>query len=93
MKQDKYLREIEILCPVCGSSSFEVNAAVDGLVEMTKCASCGREATKDELLRDSSENLAEHVKEMGSEILKDTVAEMRASMRKALRGSKYIKFR
>ena len=45
------------------------------------------------MTRDSSENVAEHVKEMGSEILKDTVAEMRASMRKALSGSKYIKFR
>jgi len=93
MNDAKYGREIEITCPVCGSSSFEVNAAVDEAVEMTKCASCGREDTKDELLRDNSENLAEHVNEMGAEIIKDTVAEFRASMRKALRGSKHIKFR
>jgi len=92
MDSEKYDRTVSLSCPTCGSGNFEFSGA-DETIQMTKCASCGREATKDDLIRENSENIAEHVKEMGAEITKDFAAEMRKTLKNAVRGSKYIKFR
>lgn len=93
MDSDKYKRSVTLLCPTCGSSSFETRGGPEEAVQMTKCTSCGREATKDDLIRENSENISEHVKEMGAEITKDFAGGLRKTLKNAVRGSKFIKFK
>lgn len=93
MDAEKYSRSVTLLCPTCGSSSFETQGGPGEAVQMTKCASCGREATKDDLIRENSENISEHVKEMGAEITKDFAGELRKTLKDAVHGSKFIKIK
>jgi hypothetical protein len=93
MKPEKYSRSVTLLCPTCGGGSFETRGPPDEAVQMTRCASCGREATKDDLIRENSENISEHVKEMGAEIAKDFADEMHKTLKNAFRGSKFIKIK
>lgn len=93
MKSAKYDRRISLLCPTCGSSQFEFDEGVDEAIEMLKCASCGRELTKDELIQENSENISEHAKEIGQEVVKDFAEDMRKSLKKAFRGSKNIRIK
>ncbi len=93
MRSDKYNRSVSLLCPTCGSSSFETQGGPEDAVQMTKCTSCGREATKEDLIRENNENISEHVKEMGAEITKDFADEMRKTLKNAVRGSKFIKIK
>ncbi|MDI6854331.1 MAG: hypothetical protein QME75_12095 [Deltaproteobacteria bacterium] len=90
MDNEKYNRNISLLCPTCGCNQFEYEG-VDETIEMVKCASCGRELTKDELIQENSENISEHVKEMGGQIVKDLAKEFKESLKAAFRGSKYIR--
>ena len=60
---------------------------------MVKCASCGRELTRDELIAENSENISAHTKEIGKEVTKDIADEMRKSLKKAFRGSKNIRIK
>ena len=93
MDADKYNRQVSMLCPTCGCDQFEYEDSGSENNDLVKCASCGREMSKDDLLRENSENISEHSKEMGQEILKDVAAEMRKSLKTALRGSKHIKIK
>lgn len=93
LKADKYARTVNLLCPTCGSGSFETSGGPDEAVQITKCVSCGREAKKEDLIRENSENISLHVKDMGKEITRDFAAELRKSLKNAVRGSKYIKFK
>ena len=49
MDSSKYDRNITMLCPTCGCDQFEIENGVDETIELAKCASCGREITKDDL--------------------------------------------
>lgn len=92
MDSEKYNRSVNLLCPTCGGDQF----ASDGNPETPtsiKCASCEREFTKDELIELNSDNISEHVREMKGEITKDFANEMRGTLKRAFRGSKYIKIR
>ncbi|MDP3183421.1 MAG: hypothetical protein Q8M54_11475 [Desulfobaccales bacterium] len=71
MDAEKYNRDVVLVCPTCGGTQFEYDKGVDETIELVKCASCNRELTKDELIRENSENISEHVKEIGGEIMKD----------------------
>jgi uncharacterized Zn finger protein (UPF0148 family) len=71
MDDEKYKRIVELLCPTCGCVQFEYEKGVDETIEIVKCASCGRELTKDELIQENSENISEHVREIKDEIMKD----------------------
>ena len=86
-------RSVSLLCPTCGGSQFERNQGVDETIELAKCASCGREMTKDELIRENSENISEHVKEMGKEITRDLADELRQTLRRSFGGSKFIQIK
>lgn len=90
---DKYKRQVNLFCPTCGSDQFEFDNGTGETIELVKCASCGREILKDQLIQENSENISEHVKEIGQEVVKDAAAEMRKSLKAAFRGSKYIKIK
>lgn len=93
MNPEKYQRSVEALCSTCGSSLF-VHEAGDGeAMEVTKCASCARQLTKDELLRENVENFEAHEREMALTVSKDIADELRNSLRKAFSGNKNIRLK
>jgi len=93
MDSEKYRREIGALCPTCGASHFKFDQGADETIEMVECAACGRKMTKDELLFENSENIAEHVNEIGQEAVKDIAKEFKRSLKRSFSGSKYIKIK
>ena len=93
MKDEKYSRNVSMLCPTCGCSQFEFENGVDETIEIAKCASCGRTLTKDELIRENSENINEHVKEIGAQVTKDLAKEMKESLMKASKGNKIFRIK
>jgi transcription initiation factor IIE alpha subunit len=93
MDAEKYNRNVTLVCPTCGGTQFKYDKGVDETIEIAKCASCGRELTKDELIHENSENISEHVKEMGDEIIKDAAKEMKEALENAFKGSKNIRIK
>lgn len=93
MKDDKYSKNVGLLCPTCSCSHFEYEKGIDEAIELAKCTFCGREITKDELINENSENINEHIKEIGKQITKDIAKEFKSSLKKAFRGSKHIRFK
>lgn len=89
MDAEKHNRNVSLLCPTCGCTQFEYEKGVDETIEIVKCASCSRELTKDELIQENSENISEHVREIGSQVLEDFAKELKES----LKGSKYIRIK
>ncbi|WP_432452600.1 MULTISPECIES: ECs_2282 family putative zinc-binding protein [unclassified Agarivorans] len=93
MKDEKYNRSIGLQCPTCGCTSYEYEHGVDETIEVAKCASCGREITKDELFQENSENIQEHISEVGKQVTDDLAKELKASLKKAFKGSKNIRIK
>lgn len=92
MNEEKYSRSVTMICPTCGCDQFAYDGEAELVESMTR-ASCGRVFGRQELIDENGENLSAHVQEMGEEIVKDAAKEMRASLKKALRGSKTIRFK
>jgi hypothetical protein len=65
MDTEKYNRSVTLLCPSCGCSEFGSREPDNSDSELLTCVSCERELTRDELIRENSENMDEHVKEIG----------------------------
>ena len=86
-------RSVTMLCPTCGCSNFSYDDGVDETIQIMTCASCEREFNKDELIRENSENLDEHLSEMKLEITKDLADEFRESLIKAFSGCKNIRIK
>ena len=91
MDKGKYDRQVRLLCPTCGNNLFEYEQGVDETIEIVTCESCGREITKDQLILENSENILEHAKEVGNEMMGDLTDKMRKELKKAFQGSKNIK--
>lgn len=91
MDADKYNRTIQMQCPTCGSTQF--SGAEDESSELVTCASCGRTLTRDELLRENSENIAENVEEVKPQVVKDISKQLQDSLNKAFKGSKNIRIK
>jgi uncharacterized Zn finger protein len=91
MDAEKYNRNISMNCPTCGSTQF--SGAEDDSGELVTCASCGRVLTRDELLRENSENIAVNVEEVKAQVLKDISKQLQDSLKKAFKGSKNIRIK
>ena len=91
MDAEIYNRSVSLLCPTCGNDQFEFHQGLDDSFEIAKCASCGREINKDDLIRENRENINEHVEEIGQQVVEDVAKELRSSLRKAFHGSKNLK--
>jgi len=57
MEAEKYNSLIPLQCPTCGSTQFEHSDES----ALAMCASCGRELTRDELIREKDNNIQEDV--------------------------------
>lgn len=93
MNNEKYDRNISLLCPTCGCSSFSYDEGVNETIQIMTCASCEREFTKDELMLENSENIDEHLSEIKSEMVNDVADDIRKSLKKAFSSSKNIRFK
>jgi uncharacterized Zn finger protein (UPF0148 family) len=93
MDAEKYNRNVNLLCPTCGSTHFEYETGVEEIIEMVKCASCGRSLTRDELLSENSENIHEHLSEIQQQATKDIAKEVKDALKKAFGGSKNIRIK
>jgi predicted RNA-binding Zn-ribbon protein involved in translation (DUF1610 family) len=91
MDAEKYNRSVTLLCPTCGGTQFSPVSPDNIESELQKCASCGREITRDELIRENSENINEHVNEIKKEVTKDVANELKKQLASAFKGSKFIK--
>lgn len=63
----KYDREIQMMCPTCGGTDFEVSEESD----IVKCVECGLEISRDDLLEKNQENIELHKEEIINEAKKD----------------------
>jgi predicted RNA-binding Zn-ribbon protein involved in translation (DUF1610 family) len=88
---EKFNRAVALLCPTCGSTQFKSSELMNNETELIKCASCGREFTRDELIRENSENIDEHIKEMGKEVTEELGREIKRQLVKAFKDNKFIK--
>lgn len=93
MKDEDYNRNVSLLCPTCGCSEFSHEKGVDETIELSKCASCGREITKDELIHENSESINEHINEIGEPFAKDAAKLFKESLEKAFKGNKNIRIK
>lgn len=91
MDTEKYNRSIALLCPTCGCTQFSSSEPNDSNTEFLTCASCGREISRDELICENSENIDEHVKEIGKEVTEDLGRELKKQLAAAFKGNKFIK--
>lgn len=91
MNTNKYNRSITMLCPTCGCTEFKSSEGANSETELIICASCEREFTRDELIRENSENINEHVKEIGKEATTDLARELKKQLAETFKGNKFIK--
>jgi hypothetical protein len=71
MTDDKYGRYVELACPTCGGTQFEHGSDIENDTAQVRCIGCDRTFSKDELIAANAENIDGHVREVGSEIIKD----------------------
>ena len=62
-------------------------------MQVITCTSCDREFSRDELIRENTENIEENVSEIKEEITRDITDELRKTLKKAFSGSKNIRFK
>lgn len=81
MNSDKYNRSIVLLCPSCGNNNLELK---NGNQEYSniKCPSCNRIMTKEELIRENSENIDVNIAEVKEEVIKDIKKEFASIFKK-----------
>jgi uncharacterized Zn finger protein (UPF0148 family) len=90
---DKLSRQVTLVCPSCGCSQFSHADEGEEDGSIVTCAQCGRRLTRDELLRENSENVEAHAAEMAQEAISDAVKQFNKSLRDAFRGNKNIRFK
>jgi CRISPR/Cas system-associated protein Cas10 (large subunit of type III CRISPR-Cas system) len=91
MDAEKYNRTISMLCPTCGGTQFAQSKSDAGPIET--CARCGRSVSREELIRENSENIAEHVNEVKREVVKDAQKEIRDMLKKSFGRNKNLRIR
>lgn len=93
LEEGKYSRQVLMLCPTCGGDQFSYDSADTQDTAIYTCARCGLQISKDDLIQANSENVQEHVKEIGQEAVKDIAEEFRRSLKNAFRGNKHIRIK
>jgi predicted RNA-binding Zn-ribbon protein involved in translation (DUF1610 family) len=93
MDTEKYNRSVTLLCPTCGSTKFSSSELNNSESELLKCANCGLEVTRDELIRENSENIDEHVKEVTKEVTEDLGRELKKQLAATFKGNKFIEIK
>ncbi len=83
-------KKVKTKCHVCGNDQFSSDYPEDSLINAPgdtklKCAYCGAETTKDELIADNSRGIDAAVDEITAEITSELQKELDKAFRKAFR--------
>ncbi|MBN2394936.1 MAG: hypothetical protein JXC36_00550 [Candidatus Atribacteria bacterium] len=86
-----YDKKVTMRCPTCGDSHFEYNEDKTWI----KCIRCGREFKNgaDELIEFNQSIINTEQDETKLEVLKDLKKDLSNSIKKSLKGNKYLKFK
>ena len=76
-----------LLCATCGGSQFASEGDVSSEEKTFKCGSCGRQMTKDELIRENSENISLHVEDIKEEAAADIKKQLKDALSRAFKGN------
>lgn len=82
MNIEKYSRQISLHCHACGGTRFEYDETIESDEQIVKCAQCGRETIKRELMNENSENINAHVREVADEAVKDITKELNKTLKR-----------
>ena len=93
MDAEKYNRSISLQCPTCGATQFTQSDQDNEESHLVRCASCGRELTRDELISENSENTSEHATEIAKQAVEDLGRQLKKSLADAFKGNKFIKIK
>jgi hypothetical protein len=85
MTSDKYSRHVELVCPTCGGSQFEHGEDLGSDGASVRCIGCDRTMTKDELIASNAENIDEHIKEIGQEVVEDMQKRLNQAFKRSFR--------
>ncbi|MBO9672193.1 MAG: hypothetical protein J7577_02020 [Sphingobacteriaceae bacterium] len=82
---------VPLSCATCGGADFEFNEDKS----YVKCKTCNREylGGYDELVEFNQEQIGKAVEGMKQEVVKDMKAAFEQSLKKAFKGSKFIKMK
>ena len=90
MNPRRYSRSVSMNCPTCGATDFEFPESQE---QALACARCGRRVTREDLIQENDENIAQHAKEITNDVLRDAKKAFSDSLRKAFRGNRNIRFK
>jgi len=90
MNEDKYSWSVTLFCSTCGSDQFAFDDESDSAP--VTCADSGRQTTRDELIRESSENIELHAADIGEQATANLAKDLNKSLRDASKSNKNIRF-
>lgn len=82
MSDDSYSRNVELVCPTCGGSQFEHDDDIETSTAEVRCIGCNTRMTKEDLIAANAENIEEHVKEIGDEVVKDAQKRLKQAFKR-----------
>ncbi|EJK5917178.1 hypothetical protein NLH84_004304 [Escherichia coli] len=89
MKDEKYERQITLLCPICGNSRLEH----DEFTNEVTCISCGKVTNYEQLTEDNGESIDLVANEVVREVKKDLEKHFNDMIKKAFKGNKNIRIK
>ena len=93
MNTDKYNRTISFNCPSCACTQLSTEGETIEDALLVTCTNCGLEIFKEDLKTANSENIEEHLKAVGEEVLKDAEEELKMSLQNAFKGNSFMKIK
>ncbi|ROR02918.1 ECs_2282 family putative zinc-binding protein [Desulfosoma caldarium] len=81
----KYSRNIELVCPTCGGSQFELGNDIETDKENVRCAGCHKVFMKKELIDENAENIDKRVEEVKKEVIHDFAREIKKELKKSFK--------
>ncbi len=88
MATEKYNRRFRLACPTCGGERFGPEPGAEKMLQVLKCASCGRTLTQDELVQANSDNIAEQIKQVSQQAAGGIGAKLKESLKNVFKRNK-----
>lgn len=78
----KYDCEVKMTCPDCNNTNLETREDTCKSIKPIKCTSCGKEFTKDELIKANEKTVKNKQKEIANKFSKDAKEEILNMLKK-----------
>ena len=77
-------RSIELNCPICANNQFEFDSELESTTY--KCSDCGKEFTKDELLKANEYKINANIDDVKDEAIQEIEKELKKMLKKLSEG-------